>query len=229
MTRYVLIDADPLAYRAVFSKNGDTIGGVIEKLDELFSSISEKIEHRFGKDLIYKAYLTGSNNFRKELTEDYKANRTGQKPVLLNFAREYILDRYPCDLSDGQEADDAIAIEATKRHPKAIIVSIDKDFRQVPCLLYNPGRDTWEEVDEFQGLYFFYKQLLVGDSVDNIKGVAKIGDVKAGNLLAGATTEQELWERCLKAYEGDYDRAVLNGRLLWLRRYENQMWTPPNG
>jgi len=107
------------------------------------------------------------------------------------------------------------------------VVSIDKAFRQVPCLLYNPGRDTWEEIEEVEGLKFFYSQLLIGDSVDNIKGVWKVGPAKAAKLLDGATTELEMWTRCLEAYEGDRDRAIMNGRRLWLSRYENQLWTPP--
>lgn len=229
MTRHILIDADPLAYRAVFAKTSTSIGAVIEKIDSLFDHILDTVKEKFGEDFVVKTYLTGSNNFRKELTEDYKANRTGEKPVYLNLARQYIFDNYPCEITEGQEADDAIAIEATKRYPKAIIVSIDKDFKQVPCLLYNPSRGEWETITEKEGLKSFYTQLLVGDTVDNIKGVFKVGPVKAKAILEGATTELEMWKRCLKAYEGDYDRAVMNGRLLWLRRHENQLWTPPEG
>ncbi len=32
----------------------------------------------------------------------------------------------------------------------------------------------------------------------------------------------------VKAYDGDEGRVLENARLLWLRRYENQMWEPPN-
>ncbi len=227
MTKHVLIDADPLAYRAVFSANGDTIGGVIEKVDQLFTHIIEGVTERFGNNLTYKAYLTGSTNFRKEVAKDYKANRVGEKPALLGFARNYINDNYDTIISEGEEADDSIAIAATSLYPDAIIVSIDKDFRQVPCLLFNPSKDEWLEIDEWSGLLSFYTQLLVGDRVDNIKGVWKVGPAKAKVILNGATTETELWKRCLEAYEGDCDRAVMNGRLLWLRRHENQMWEPP--
>jgi len=229
LTRHILIDADILAYKAAFSKSSTSIASLIEKIDEIFKRILDNVQERFGEDIIVKAYLTGSNNFRKELSQDYKAHRTGEKPVLLNLVREYILDAYPCEVVEGQEADDAIAIEATKLYPKAVIVSIDKDFRQVPGLLYNPGRDTWEDITEFQGLKAFYTQMLTGDVTDNIKGVWKVGPIRAETILKGATTELEMWKRCLDAYERDYDRAVMNGRLLWLRRYENQLWTPPEG
>lgn len=228
MTKIVLIDADPLAYRAVLSSEGDTLKGVCNKIDELFKHIFEEVQERYGNNFRYIAFLTGANNFRHEVAKDYKANRSKEKPVLLNFARNYILEEYNTVLTEGEEADDAIAILATHHFPDAVIVSIDKDFRQVPCVLYNPVRKEWTDISDEDGTYFFYTQLLTGDRVDNIQGVEKVGPAGAKKILNGATTEQEMWKRCLDAYEGDYDRAVMNGRLLWLRRYENQMWEPPS-
>lgn len=228
MTKVILIDADPIAYRAVYSSEGDTIKGVCDKIDELFNRIFEAMQERYGNDFRYISFLTGANNFRHEVAKDYKAQRPKEKPVLLNFARNYILEEYNTILTEGEEADDAIAILATKYFPEAVIVSIDKDFKQVPGLLFNPTKNEWTEVSEEEGMHFFYTQLLTGDKVDNIHGVHKVGPVKALKILEGATTEQEMWKRCLEAYEGDYDRAVMNGRLLWLRRVEGQIWEPPN-
>lgn len=228
MTKLVLIDADPLAYRAVFSSEGNTIKGVCDKIDELFNHIFDAMRERYGNDFRYIAFLTGANNFRHEVAKDYKAQRPKEKPVLLNFARNYITEEYNTILTEGEEADDAIAILATEHFPDAVIVSIDKDFKQVPGLLYNPTKDEWTEVSEEEGLLFFYTQLLTGDRVDNIQGVNKVGPVTAKKILDGATTEQEMWKRCLEAYEGDYDRAVMNGRLLWLRREKDQLWEPPS-
>lgn len=228
MTPHVLIDADPFAYRAVFSKDGDTIEGVIEKVNELFKSSIEGVQERYGNDLTYKAFLTGSTNFRKEVSENYKGNRKGEKPVLLSFARDYILDNYISEVTEGEEADDAIAIQATKLYPNAVIVSIDKDFKQVPCKLYNPNRREWLDIEAWDGLSFFYQQLLTGDRVDNIIGVNGLGPVKAAKLLEGCKTEGEMWKRCVEAYKGDVETARMNGKLLWLRREENQVWEPPN-
>ena len=227
MTKTVLIDADPLAYRAVYSKGGDTLGGVVEKINDLYQQITEDIIYEFGNDLKYQSFLTGKNNFRYDVAKDYKAQRPTEKPVLINFARDYIVEEYDAVVTEGEEADDAIAINATKHYPDAIIVSIDKDFRQVPCILYNPVKKEFDRIDYWNGLKFFYQQLLTGDKVDNIHGLYKVGPVKAYKILEGATTELELWQRCLDAYEGDYERAVMNGRLLWLRRQEKQIWEPP--
>jgi len=44
-------------------------------------------------------------------------------------------------------------------------------------------------------------------------------------LLEGKT-EREMFEICVEKL-GSEERAVENGILLWLRRYEGQIWTPP--
>ena len=41
-------------------------------------------------------------------------------------------------------------------------------------------------------------------------------------------TEEDLWDAVIKAYDGDIDRVVENARLLWLRRYEGEIWQPPD-
>jgi 5'-3' exonuclease len=68
---------------------------------------------------------------------------------------------------------------------------------------------------------------LTGDNADNIKGLYGIGPKKAEKLLAGCDTEESMWEVVVKAYDNDIDRIIENARLLWLRRYENELWEPP--
>jgi len=50
---------------------------------------------------------------------------------------------------------------------------------------------------------------------------------KADKILADCTTEAGMYEECLRSYGGEEDRVIENARLLWLRRYENQLWSPP--
>jgi DNA polymerase-1 len=130
-------------------------------------------------------------------------------------------------MSEGEEADDLIAIEATNLGPDTVIASIDKDFMQVPCRHYNFLKDQWAKVEEFEGLRFFYSQILTGDAVDNIIGLHRVGPKTAEKMLKDCKTEQELYEACVDAYGGDVDRVLENARLLWLRRYVGEMWTPP--
>ena len=74
---------------------------------------------------------------------------------------------------------------------------------------------------------FFYKQILTGDRADNIVGLYGIGPKKAEKILADCKTEQDFYLECLHQYGGEEDRVVENARLLWLRRYPEQLWEPP--
>ena len=220
----LLIDMDILSYHACYSAEGDTISGVVEKLNSIMNSILGATE----VPCEYQGYLTGTGNFRHELSDIYKAQRPKEKPIYHKFARQYLIDNWGAIVVDGQEADDAIAIEATKLgFDNVIIVSIDKDFKQLPCLIYNYQKGTWHKSDEWQASVNFYTQILVGDTSDNIKGVHGIGPVKAAKLFVDCKTEQDLYQTCLKAYEGDSESVLKSGRLLWLRREEGQMWEPP--
>lgn len=75
---------------------------------------------------------------------------------------------------------------------------------------------------------FFYSQIVMGDRADNIEGIHGIGPVKAKRLLSECTTEQELYDKVLGAYDNDEERVITNARLLWLRRKEEDVWYPPN-
>lgn len=223
----VLIDADIVAYRAAYSTEELTTEDCDDKVDEVMDYILDNTTFDRGP---FKAYLTGSDNFRYEIATiaPYKGNRKDTaKPRHLYHARDYLIDAYDAQVSEGEEADDLIAIEATKVGPSAIICSVDKDFLQVPCKMYNFGKDEWHETSEWEGLQFFYTQCLTGDRADNIKGVMGIGPKKADKILDGATTEQELYDRCLETYGGDVDALIENARLLWLRREVGQLWQPP--
>ena len=133
------------------------------------------------------------------------------------------------DLSESSfAADDLIAIEATKNNFDCVVVSIDKDMLQIPCWHYNHFKNVLTKVEPFEGNKFFYTQILTGDSADNIHGLSQVGPVKASNILKGLETEQDMWDAVLDAYDGDVDRVLENARLLWLRRYEGEIWQPPD-
>ena len=66
----------------------------------------------------------------------------------------------------------------------------------------------------------------MGDSADNIKGIFRVGEKKATKMLADLKTEQQFYQCCVEGL-GE-ERVLENARLLWLRRYPNQMWEPPS-
>lgn len=227
----VLIDGDIIAYRASFATQDGMPHEATQKADDLIEYIWEKtIDIPFPSADEYHVYLTGKGNFRTEIGKSapYKGNRKSERPIHLDTVRWHLQEKYPCTMSEGEEADDLIAIKATELGPDTVIASIDKDFMQVPCRHFNFLKDEWREVDEFQGLRFFYSQILTGDAVDNIVGLYRVGPKTAEKMLKDCKTEQELYKVCVEAYDGDADRVLENARLLWLRRYVGEMWVPPD-
>lgn len=222
----VLVDGDIVAYRAAYSTEGADLEVAHEKVDELMDDIVFCTTQR---DESLEVFLTGKGNFRYDIYPEYKAHRKDTpKPEHLSPVRDYIVKEWNAVVSKGQEADDLIAIRATELDYKCIIVSVDKDFKQVPCRLYNPTKGEWTDLTKHEAMTFFYSQILMGDRADNIIGLQGIGPVKANRALVDCTTEQELYDKVLSMYEGDVGRVTLNGQLLWLRRKEGEVWLPPD-
>ena len=221
-----LIDSDILCYR---------VGAVTEEENEstAIETMAVYLEDMLMFDLLdceeHELFLTGKQNFRFDVavTAPYKGNRKDKaKPKHLPLLREYLQVSWDASVSDWQEADDDIAIRATELGEDCIIASIDKDFMQVPGWHYNFVKKVKKHVTPEEGLRFFYKQILMGDSADNIKGIHRVGEVTATKMLADFTTEMQLYQCCVEAM-GE-ERVLENARLLWLRRIPNQMWEPPN-
>ena len=181
--------------------------------------------------LDYQVYITGSTNFRNDIAKEapYKGNRKNvASPIHKNALRAHAIDNWDAIISDGEEADDLIAIAATEIDiPNFVIVSIDKDFLQVPGLMYNPVQKKHYVIDAWSGLLFFYQQIIMGDAADNIKGIRGIGPAKSLKILSGSKDEFELYNRCVSEYNGNEARVIENARLLWLRREKGQIWQPP--
>lgn len=226
--KVALIDADFFVYRISFADKDAEDRDAKNRLTEWFTDI---VYINLQCDT-YKAWITGKNNFRYDVakTVPYKGNRKDlEKPPHYELLREHLVKRLGAKVTDGEEADDAVAIASTNEY--GWIVHVDKDLDQLPGWHYNPVKDEQYYVTEFEGLKSFYKQLLTGDRIDNVEGIKGIGPVKANKLLQSCKTEQELYEAVWQAYQKhglNLDRLKENGQLLWLRRQENQMWLPPS-
>ena len=234
-----LLDSDILGYRIAFACENETVDVAKHRLDHYITDILMcGVDNTF-KDCFcdsWQLYLTGKNNFRYGVatTVPYKGNRVAPKPQHLQALRQHMIEEWGASVTDGDEADDAIAIDGTTLGLSCVMVSLDKDFDQIPGWHYNFVKKIGYFVDERQGLYSFYKQILTGDTADNIQGLAGIGPVKAAKKLAVCEDvtdlseyEMAMYDVCVDAYEGNVDRVLENALLLWLRRTPNEMWTPP--
>lgn len=230
---------------------------MFDLVDEKVASI---IERSGGSEV--EIYLTGPFNFRIGLASlaPYKGTRAGNKPYHWETVGRRLKERWNAIEVLGIEADDMLAIRATEVGPEYIIASRDKDLRQVPCKHFSwkcgenqPERPTYD-VDYLgfvdyevyvspkgdksyklkgYGLRFFYGQLLVGDTVDNIKGCPRVGPKLATELLQHLTTEAELLEQCKYQYQQkfkDWEAALVeNARLLYLIRDRSWIRGEPLG
>ncbi len=225
----ILIDGDIFAYRAAFSCEDQDVEDALDKVDDLIQwAIYSCILEYDVED--YQVFLTGKGNFRYDIavTHEYKGNRKDvEKPQHLEAIRKHMVKNWEAIVSAGEEADDLIGIAATERGKESIVVSIDKDMLQIPCRHYNPNKKEFTVVSDFDGLKFFYTQILTGDRADNIKGLYGVGPKKAEKMLADCKTEADMYEECLHQYGGEEDRVIENARLLWLRREPDQLWEPP--
>lgn len=226
----LLIDADYLIYAAGFASEEDTEKYAKARLTESF----EDMVYIKLKAETYDAFLTGKNNFRYEIakTVPYKGNRVDmKKPKHYEALREHMVTRLGAVIVDGQEADDEVAIRMTAEPDTYLLVGVDKDLRQIPGWHYNPRKAETEYIDEFEGYKNFTLQLLMGDRIDNIPGLAGIGPKKADKALSKAKTKSDLIQTAFDKYqELGYTKEyfIEQGQLLWLRRYEGEMWQPPS-
>lgn len=198
-------------------------------------------------------YLTEGRTFRYDLAKKkpYKGTRVDKKPWHYHNLTVYLRDVLGAHVVTRIEADDELAIQHVNPNTETILVSRDKDLRQVPGPFY-----SWElghqpefgpvEIDKVgtlrrrsngdlggTGLLFFYSQVLTGDSVDNIPGAPGVGPVAAYKRIMGAYEDRESIGDVLDAvidvyqdcYGHDYEAELLEqGRLCWMTR---RLW--PDG
>lgn len=222
-----VVDGDIVAYRCAAScepnKSGKTerepLELAISRCDELMYRILDTV----GADE-YKVFLSGSRNFRKEIYPEYKANRENiPKPMWLEQIKEFLITEWDAKVTDGYEADDAIAMFAAN-HRDVVICSIDKDLKQIPGDHYNFVYELFENVDEDLAQYYFWYLMLVGDASDNVKGVQGIGPKKAEKLLK--STPQHEWYDVVKSAYNDDERFELNLKLFTLLKESNDSTEP---
>lgn len=247
------LDADSLVYSIGFSAEslGEDIKIAYIMLDKKIEQIYEDTqcsECNF--------YLGTKTNYRNSIAtvQKYKGNRDGQKrPIHYDVIRERLIDVYKATLVEDQEAEDAVGIAAYtyNNYNDYIIGHVDKDLNMLAGNHYNFNTRKSYFLDEIQALRNFYTQLVTGDSTDNIPGIYKLllahnHEEQANKFkysrykkrlekaLSTALTENEMYSVALSFYKDNfeinlqvYKEIIEIGKLLWIRRYKNELWDRP--
>ncbi len=204
--KFVFIDAMSLAYRGYFAfinrplstKSGEPTSAVFGFVNQLLKIIEDtKPDH------IAVAFDSKEKTFRHERYELYKSSRQEMPEDMvpqLKRIREIISAfNIPIYILPGYEADDLIGTackSAEKKGFTCYVVTPDKDYIQLitdSTFLVKPGKATDEiiivdkkKVKEELGIepsQMIDYLALIGDKVDDIPGVAGIGEKTAQPLI----------------------------------------------
>lgn len=216
-----LVDGDIVTYRIGFTTEDTDHQIACWRAHDLMQTLIRNVDATEVR--VFLTEESDPNAFRKKVYPEYKAHRVKPRPKWYKELRDFLMVEYNAEVIKELEADDAMAIAQMESKVDSVICSIDKDLKQIPGNHFDFVKGEWVEVEYFQGLKHFYKQLLMGDSSDNIKGIYKMGPKKAESALASATTEEEMFDICRSLYGND-EEMLMNGRVLWIWRNWDDDW-----
>ena len=139
----LLIDADYIVYKACSAAEdeidwGDDVILVVSRFSEAMKYVENDLTRvkdaiPFHEDVIL--FFSSPDNFRKKICPSYKGHRNRKKPCGYKRVIRELSEKYEVITMDTLEADDAMGIYATL-HQGNVIVSPDKDMKQIPGQLY---------------------------------------------------------------------------------------------
>ena len=238
MKKLIIIDISNYIFRAFFAirplhaADGTPVNAVYGVLSMIHNLIV-----KYQPTHILIARDTKEGSFRKDIYPEYKANRSEPPDDLIPqfpLVDELIqVLGIPEIKMAGYEADDIIGSVATqwKSHfDEILIASGDKDLMQFvdgPVKMLDTMKEktySREDVKDKMGVYpeqIVDYLALIGDSSDNIPGVAGIGPKGAQNLLEEFGTLEKIIEnvaiiknkRCQTALQEHHDMAIISQKL----------------
>ena len=205
--KLLILDGNSVINRAFFGvKPLTTREGLYTHAIFGFLNILEKMEKEEQPEAIAVAFDLHGPTFRHLKYDGYKANRHGmpeelamQMPVMKDVLRAMNIPIYECQ---GWEADDIIGTVGkicSNNDWECVIVTGDRDSLQlidenvhVKLVISKPGQTTatlyteelFREEYGFEPKKLIDLKALMGDSSDNIPGVAGVGPKTAKDLLA---------------------------------------------
>ena len=235
----LLIDADFIVYKSCAAAEtevdfGDDVILVTSNFSDAYNATIRdltKIRDQFGSFTPLILFFSDTVNFRKKILPEYKGHRNRKKPCGYKRVINRLKDEFEVIVMPELEADDSMGIYATQ-YPGNMIVSPDKDMKQIPGQLYN--LDEKFTVKRESGEAWHLIQCLSGDQTDGYGGVPGIGVKRATTLFE---KEGYSWKTVVKAFEDkdltEHD-ALTNARLARILTVDDYdfdkkkpiLWTP---
>lgn len=242
--RVLILDGDGPCYG---------IAATVKRLDTGIRHFQQKVlELMFlTKSEYCHVHLTASDSYKNgrflvNAAKPYQGNRTNKaKPALLEPLRQAVanndnwLPEYHVRMHRELEADDGMMQDAYALGERSVIWSEDKDLRMTPYPYYCQDKGVVLPSQPFgwltpkvltnsvkligQGPLFFWAQMLMGDTADNIKGVLKYsgklcGPAGAYEALMNVKDIHEAANIVFDAYRAVDQNPIAEGYLLWLLR-----------
>ena len=235
----LLIDADFIVYKSCAAAEtevdfGDDVILVTSNFSDAYNAtIREltKIRDQFGSFTPLILFFSDTVNFRKKILPEYKGHRNRKKPCGYKRIINRLKNEFEVIVMPELEADDSMGIYATQ-NPGNIIVSPDKDMKQIPGKLYNLDENF--TITKEAGAKWHLIQSLAGDQTDGYSGVPGIGVKRAETLF---NKEGYSWKTVVKAFEDKgltEEDALTNARLARIltaddydfQTQQPKLWTP---
>ena len=235
----LLIDADFIVYKCCAACEteidyGEDVIFVTSNFSDAYNAVVkeiDKIKSAFGGFATPILFFSDSKNFRKKISPDYKGHRNRKKPCGYKRVIRNLRIQHNVIVMKELEADDAMGIYATQ-HPGNIIVSPDKDMRQIPGKLYD--LETSKDITAEEGAKWHLIQTLAGDQTDGYSGVPGIGVKRAETLFE---KDGYSWATVVKAFTDKgltEEEALTNARLARIltiddydtKQQEPKLWSP---
>lgn len=134
---------------------------------------------------------TTSNNFRSKIVseKEYKGSRKGKvdpydypgKYEDMKGAMLWIIENYNSLIADELEADDIVSI--LQDQDNTYIISNDKDLKQVVGYHYDETINNIVNISPKEALLHLVRQMITGDSTDDIVGIPRKGPKYADKFL----------------------------------------------
>ena len=213
-----LLDLDSMvytvAYRQYEAGNRDKPKLVVDHIKRFINTVEKnsKCTHalRFFQDL-------GHSNYRNVLLPEYKGHRV-KTPDFIECWKPTIVEAYKdfdAIALTNIESDDAINIAGRDIGlANVTVISSDKDMGQMACDHYNPFKQgkaddpsRWFTVTKEQAEFFFWQQVITGDSTDmpgELCGIVGVGPATVKKKFAELLPTLSYAEIAQKMYTEKY-------------------------